>query len=160
MHSPHSSGAGPKAFLGSPSLPRVGSGQPARVVEVAAPVVKPALLTVDARGKAYISSALSQALGVQRLRNGIHLELFPSRARNGGVWRLELRAADAYPTLSQSRGSLPTFRSGSVLSPRHFQVAGQPGVLYTRIALQLVSVTPDAQGFYHLRPNHAYSTQG
>ncbi|MCC2547703.1 hypothetical protein LJY25_14705 [Hymenobacter sp. BT175] len=149
---------GPHAFLGAPKLTRsVPAAAPARVVQVeAARPVKPALLTVDPKGRAYLSLQLCDVLG--RLPKDTRLELFPPTTRNGHLWRLELRpGVSAYPVLSFPFGSLPLFNSRSVLSPRHFRIASQPGRLYRRIALELQSPTPDNQGFYLLRPNHAYS---
>ncbi len=64
MHSPHSSGStGPKAFLGSPSVSRVGGGQPARVVEVAPLPRSVPVLTVYADGRVRPSTAAVELLG-------------------------------------------------------------------------------------------------
>jgi hypothetical protein len=155
---PHSNT--PQGFLRGASLHPGQRAARQVVVPVKQAPVKPALLTTDARGKVYLSLALCETIGFRALPKGVHLELFPPRARNGGVWRLEIRPnALAYPALSVTPGSLPAFRTGSILSPRHFQVRQHPGCLYSRIALELVSPTPDEQGFYILRPNHAFSSQ-
>ena len=73
----------PSNFLGSPSLHPSAAPVAARVVVVEAVKVKPALLTVDPRGRTYLSVELCAAMPSNQLRHRQPID--PQRRHVGRV---------------------------------------------------------------------------
>lgn len=106
-------------------------------------------LTVNPRGKVYLSRELCLRLG---LRHGQGIELIPPTARRGGTWYLYNCPDAPVPklTLYVGKDYKPQFNTRQVLSPTRFRDTYNGGKLLPKLTLELQSDAEQPSPGYHV----------